>query len=72
MKLQMECAEGVERDKLDLLQGLANRLVADRNAYRCDHCGFAGKHLHWFCPGCKTWGTMKTIRDTGSEEWHHP
>lgn len=72
LKLQTERAEGVERDKLDLLQGLANRLVADRNAYRCVHCGFAGKHLHWFCPGCKTWGTMKTIRHAGNEEWHHP
>jgi len=72
MKLQTERAEGEERDKLDFLQGVANRLVADRNAYRCEHCGFAGKHLHWFCPGCKTWGTMKTIRQAGSEEWNHP
>lgn len=72
ISLQMDHAEGGERDKLDLLQELANRLVADRNAYRCSHCGFAGKHLHWFCPGCKTWGTMKTIRDTGNDEWNHP
>jgi len=72
MNLQVEHAEGEERDKLGLLAGLVNRLVADRNAYRCGSCGFAGKHLHWFCPGCKTWGTMKTIRDTGSEEWNNP
>ena len=70
--LQMEHTEGEARDNLGLLQGLASRLLADRYAYRCDHCGFAGKHLHWLCPSCKAWGTMKTIRDTGSEEWNHP
>ena len=69
---QIEQSEGENRDKLGLLQELVNRLVADKNAYRCVQCGFAGKHLHWFCPGCKTWGTMKTIRDTGTEEWNHP
>ncbi len=72
MKLRMERVEGEEREKLDLFQGLANRLIADHNAYRCEHCGFAGKHLHWFCLGCKTWGTMKTIRLAGNEEWNHP
>ncbi len=70
--LQLASFPGDQRDRLSVLQGLASRLVADRNAYRCVHCGFAGKHLHWFCPGCKTWGTMKTIRESGTEEWHHP
>ena len=70
--LQMNYAEGEVRDNLSLLQVLVNRLVADRHAYRCNHCGFAGKQLHWFCPGCKYWGTIKIIRDTGSEEWSHP
>jgi lipopolysaccharide biosynthesis regulator YciM len=70
--LQMDYAEGEVRDNLSLLQVLVNRLVADRHAYRCNHCGFAGRQLHWFCPGCKYWGTIKIIRDTGSEEWSHP
>jgi lipopolysaccharide biosynthesis regulator YciM len=69
--LQLASFQGDQRDRLSVLQGLASRLVADRSAYRCVHCGFAGKYLHWFCPGCKTWGTMKTIRDAGTEEWHH-
>ena len=38
----------------------------------CNHCGFAGRQLHWFCPGCKYWGTIKVIKDVGSEEWNHP
>lgn len=72
ISLQMDHAEGEVRDNLSLLQLLVNRLVADKHAYRCNHCGFAGRQLHWFCPGCKYWGTIKIIRDTGSEEWNHP
>ena len=72
ISLQMDHTEGEARDNLGMLQVLVNRLVADRHAYRCGHCGFAGRQLHWFCPGCKRWGTMKTIRDTGNEEWNHP
>lgn len=65
--LQVESSEGKTRDSLGLLQGLVKRLVEERPAYRCTHCGFSGRHLHWFCPGCKYWGTIKTIRGTSME-----
>ncbi len=31
--------------------------------YRCDNCGFDLKHLHWLCPGCSKWGTVKPLED---------
>jgi lipopolysaccharide assembly protein B len=65
--LQAGSSEGKTRDSLGLLQGLVKRLIEERPAYRCSHCGFSGRHLHWFCPGCKYWGTMKTIRGTSME-----
>ncbi len=64
--LQLGASEGKPREDLALLQGLAQRLVASRPAYRCGHCGFAGKHLHWHCPGCKHWGSIKAIGGPGS------
>ena len=67
INLQIDAAEGRARDNLDLLQVLVERLIAERPLYRCSHCGFAGQQLHWFCPGCKHWGTMKTIRGTRVE-----
>jgi lipopolysaccharide biosynthesis regulator YciM len=70
--LQMDHTEGPARDNLGLLQVLVNSLVADRHVYRCSHCGFAGRQLHWFCLGCKCWGTMKAITNKGGEEWNHP
>ena len=64
--LQLGASSGGAREDLSVLQGLAERLVASRPAYRCGHCGFAGKHLHWNCPGCKHWGSIKPIGGPGS------
>ncbi|MFU8762935.1 MAG: lipopolysaccharide assembly protein LapB [Haliea sp.] len=60
--MQMDKTEGQIRDNLGLLERLVERLIAERPTYRCSHCGFAGRQLHWFCPGCKHWGTVKSIR----------
>ena len=67
ISLQAGSSEGKTRDSLGLLQVLVKRLIEERPAYRCSHCGFSGRQLHWFCPGCKYWGTMKTIRGTSME-----
>lgn len=66
ISLQLNITEGPARDNLDLLQVLVARLVTERPVYRCEHCGFSGQQLHWFCPGCKYWGAMKTIKNGGS------
>jgi len=29
--------------------------------YRCEHCGFELRNLHWLCPGCSTWGVIKPL-----------
>ncbi|MFK8047597.1 MAG: lipopolysaccharide assembly protein LapB [Halioglobus sp.] len=65
--LQLADAEGPAKDNLDLLQVLVARLVTERPLYRCEHCGFSGQQLHWFCPGCKYWGAMKTIKNGDSK-----
>lgn len=36
-------------------------LVAAQPAYRCEHCGFEARTLHWQCPSCKHWGSVKAI-----------
>lgn len=64
VSLQIESSEGRAREDLSLVQRLVGQLISERPAYRCSHCGFAGIHLHWYCPGCKYWGTMKAIRRT--------
>jgi lipopolysaccharide biosynthesis regulator YciM len=67
ISLQLETSNDKEREDLGLLQVLVNRLIAERPLYRCTHCGFSGRHLHWSCPGCKHWGTVKSIRGSAAE-----
>ena len=63
--LQLGASDANSREDLAVLQNLTQRLVAARPTYRCGHCGFAGKHLHWNCPGCRHWGSIKAIEGPG-------
>jgi lipopolysaccharide biosynthesis regulator YciM len=60
-------AEGPVRENLSLLQDFTQRLILDKPVYRCDKCGFNGKTLHWQCPSCKSWGTVKPIHGIEGE-----
>ena len=42
-----------------VLVEVAERLGAASPGYVCSRCGFAGRTLHWQCPGCKSWNTVK-------------
>ncbi|WP_456405129.1 lipopolysaccharide assembly protein LapB [Thiolapillus sp.] len=35
------------------------RLLAERPAYQCRKCGFAANTLHWQCPSCRSWGSIR-------------
>lgn len=59
--LQMNLTQGNTRQKLHVLNNLTDQLLEDKPVYRCGHCGFAGKVLHWLCPSCKLWNTVKPI-----------
>ncbi|MFV8817104.1 lipopolysaccharide assembly protein LapB [Haliea sp. E17] len=67
LQLEAGATAGEKRAGLQRLQGLVRRLLEQRPTYRCSHCGFSGRQLHWFCPGCRYWGTLKNIRGTTME-----
>lgn len=57
----LESAHGKVRDKLQMLYGITSKFLENKPIYRCGHCGFSGKLLHWHCPSCKQWGRTKPI-----------
>lgn len=61
INLYLSNTEGRARDDLLILQGLMNKLLADKPNYQCVSCGFSGKTLHWQCPGCKQWSSVKPL-----------
>lgn len=57
----LESAQGKVRHKLAMLYEITSKFLDNKPVYRCGHCGFGGKHLHWHCPSCKQWGRMKPV-----------
>lgn len=48
-----------EDEMLLMIQKLTGKLLKNSPAYHCGRCGFSAKTLHWQCPGCNTWGSLK-------------
>lgn len=64
MELQLQ-QENVKRNEeipnLHILNDLTANILKDKPVYRCRNCGFHSKTLHWLCPRCKSWSTVKPI-----------
>lgn len=65
--LSLAGASGKARDDLLILRDLVAQLLRNKPVYKCSHCGFAGKSLHWQCPGCKAWNSVKPIHGVEGE-----
>jgi lipopolysaccharide biosynthesis regulator YciM len=44
---------------LPLVHDMTDSLLQHGRRYVCQHCGFSGKTMHWHCPGCQHWGTIR-------------
>ena len=62
LKLNLINAEGKVHEQLSMVKDITGRLVEDSPVYRCKNCGFRGKKLHWQCPTCRHWCTVKAIQ----------
>jgi lipopolysaccharide assembly protein B len=54
--------EGVVKENLVLLKSMLDSLALNQPSYRCVECGFKGTQLHWLCPQCRCWETVKPVR----------
>jgi lipopolysaccharide biosynthesis regulator YciM len=46
-----------------ILRELVAHLLARRPTYQCQKCGFGARTLHWQCPGCRTWGSIRPVSE---------
>jgi len=61
--LELESAsDGRDSAHQETVLRVVARLRACQPAYQCDQCGFVARRLHWQCPSCKSWGTIKATR----------
>lgn len=66
LKWQSPQNESSQQQNRLLMQSL-ERLQLLRPTHRCSQCGFSGRQLHWLCPACKSWGSVKPIKGIEGE-----
>ncbi len=59
--------QGEDRSRLETIKELTESLLENKSAYKCQQCGFKAKLLHWQCPSCKNWTTLKPTAGVDSE-----
>ena len=58
---------GATSEQFEILKGLTGELLFERPVYKCGHCGFPAKSLHWQCPSCKHWTSIRPIQGVEGE-----
>lgn len=67
MELEISSAGTGQKPHLEVLRDLTVELLSERPVYKCHHCGFPARSLHWQCPGCKHWATVRPIQGVEGE-----
>lgn len=67
IELNLTHSEGGARENLLILRDLTEKLLEGKPVYKCSNCGFTGKIMHWQCPGCKNWNSVKPIQGVEGE-----
>ncbi len=53
---------GDKHEHLEVLHHLVKKLLDKKPRHRCHYCGFSARRLHWQCPSCKSWGSVKPVQ----------
>ena len=55
----LQNTEGKTQVHLGALKTVMEKVISQAYSYQCNYCGFKGNELHWLCPTCKHWGSIK-------------
>ena len=59
IELNARMPDGESARFLESLRPHIRGLLDQKPAYLCGRCGFVAKTLHWQCPSCRRWSTVK-------------
>lgn len=54
--------QGSRGERTRVALDVTRHLLARQAVYRCDHCGFEARSLHWQCPSCRCWGCVVPVQ----------
>lgn len=58
-----DAEEGRAKESLLLLRNMVGEQIKAIPNYCCERCGFTVNSIYWLCPACRSWATIKPIRD---------
>ncbi len=58
---ELEYASERSRSGTEVVLDMLDQLIASKPIYHCHQCGLQGKVLHWQCPSCREWNSVKPI-----------
>ncbi len=67
IELSLKHSEGRAKNNLQILYDLISKVLEGKPVYKCNSCGFSGKTMHWKCPGCNTWSSVKPVKGVEGE-----
>ncbi|MFO1371812.1 MAG: lipopolysaccharide assembly protein LapB [Candidatus Competibacteraceae bacterium] len=63
VEIKLGRGEKTEYADLRALHCISTQMLNNAARYRCTNCGFVVKTLHWCCPSCQQWNTIKPLPD---------
>ena len=67
MDLQIRFQKDEAGTELDIIRRLSDKMLESKPVYCCDSCGFSGRKMHWQCPSCHSWQTIKPVQGIEGE-----
>jgi lipopolysaccharide biosynthesis regulator YciM len=62
VRLSLQRGDESPRETLEVLLQSVRKIIENQPAFQCEQCGYTAKTLHWRCPSCKTWGSIKPLQ----------
>ena len=67
MDLQIRFQKEQAGAELIIIRQLSDKILESKPVYRCEHCGFTGRKMHWQCPSCHSWQAIKPVQGIEGE-----
>ncbi len=60
-RMEMEGSSAASRKQISVIVTMLDRVMENRPSHACRICNFKGRQLHWQCPGCHNWDSIRPI-----------
>lgn len=60
-KMELAKRPSDDREKIQVIVNLLEQIAEMNPTHICTRCGFHGRVLHWQCPSCQSWNSVRPV-----------